>query len=370
MTFSEGFYFGWILYNLLCLVLMMTLMSSKQIVPNQKNIFLGGCIGGFLILAIWGNAISPDSLNYRQLVSDISSTKDPFTHIETFYIQLIHFIGDNFYLYQLCVYIPIFTLMYAFLTKGVHLQNPILFLSLFAVLVLYDSIVGRSYLFAVVYLIAVTLLAKKKTLLGGICLLLSCFLHKVAFLVVPLTFLYFIPWKLNRRNLIILSFLLLLGIIISRQILTNYLSDVQQTFNSVQGIDYLNKTEGANAGGSIWWQFIYSYRKSIKFLLAFWVLYHLRKIAYTPKLSVNRVMYFLLFWITILSFFFSCLGLPDQTISGRILNIGLIPLCYLFSLTPNFVHIKKTYKICFFLICFIYMIFNNAYIVGVSHIVL
>ena len=92
MSISLNFYFGWILYNGICIVLM--LMLSKRITKSQRNSFLGVFICAFSVLAIFGNAITPDHLVYREIVEVIASTEDPFVHVEEFYIWLIHHIGN------------------------------------------------------------------------------------------------------------------------------------------------------------------------------------------------------------------------------------------------------------------------------------
>lgn len=368
MFISINFYFGWILYNGICLVLM--LMLSKQIVKSQRDCFLRIFICAFSLLAIFGNAITPDHLAYREMVSEIASTKDPFVHIEDFYIWLIHHIGDNFFLYQCCVYLPVFLGLYWIFTRGCRLENVILFLFTFAVMGVYSIIKGRSDLFTVIYLVGIVLLVKKRIILGCACLFFSFFLHKVSFIVLPLTPLFFFPWKWNRKRLIIASFLFICIVSIGRYLIENNLSDIFQTLDFVQGVGYLAKEESINEDGSLWWQIIARYQVGGRFLLSFWVLYHLRGFCSMTIGSFGRTMYYLLFWITMLSLFFYGLNLPDKTIAGRTFNIGIIPLCYLISVLPHHMSINRMQKICFFFICFFYLLFNNAYIIGVSHSVL
>lgn len=368
MSISLNFYFGWILYNLFCAILI--LIVSKRIVETQRNIFVGCFILCFLILAIFGNAISPDYLNYVEMVEEIASTKNPFVHVEEFYIWLIHKIGNNFYLYQACVYVPLFILIYLVFTRGCHLDNPILFLLLFAIFVLYSSIVGRTYLFIAVYLSALVLLVDKKLVLGISLLGCSCIFHKLAYIALPLTLLFFIPLQLNRRTLCALFFLFVFSLIVIDYVLKNYLLEFFLGLGDIQGKDYLLRTEGANAGGSFWWQVIYAYQIGVKFLFAFIVLYHLRQMMTLTVFSIDRMMYVIVFWSSLASLLLYNLGLPDTTIAGRTFSIGLIPLCYLFSQLPNYIHIKRWHKLSFFIIVIFYMMFNNAYIVGVSHSIL
>lgn len=365
MSIAANFYFGWMLYDLTAVLLLAGMY--RRVARHQRRLVLGLFTCLFVVLAVWGNAISPDYLPYREIVDEVATTQDPFVHVERFYIWLIHQIGNNFYLYNLCVYVPLFLFFYLTFTKGTQVDNPLLFLAAYTVLGLYSAIVGRFYLFAVVYLCAVCLLARRKILAGCVLLFLSCFLHKVAYIALPLTVLFFLPWKPEKRIVAVLCVLLVCAVGVGRHLIENYLADVLETFTAVNGKDYLLREEGANEGGSLWWQVIYAYQKLVKFLLAFWVLFQLREVGSSTRLSVDRVMYFMLWWITVASLFFYGLDLPDETIAGRTLSIGIIPLCYLLSMSPHYVRVTRRHKVCFFLLCFFYMMFNNAYIVGVSH---
>lgn len=366
MSISFNFYFGWILYNGICIVLM--LMLSKRIAKSQRNNFLGIFICAFSALAIWGNAITPDNLVYREMVEEIASTKDPFVHVEEFYIELIHHIGNHFYLYQCCIYLPIFLGIYWLFTRGCRLVDVNLFLFSFAVMGVYSIIKGRSDLFTVFYLVGIVLLAKKRIILGCICLFFSFFLHKVSFIALPLVPLFFFPWRWSKKRVFAAGLLFICIVSVGRSLIDNNLSDIFQTLDFVQGIGYLAKEEGINDGGSMWWQIIARYQTGSRFLLSFWALYHLREFCLLPRGSVNRILYMLLLYITVVSLFFYGLDLPDKTIAGRTFNIGIIPLCYLISILPQYMRITRMQKVSFFFICVLYLVFNNAYIMGVSHI--
>lgn len=368
MSISFNFYLGWILYNTIFGILM--LMLSKHVMKSQKNYFIGFFMCAFSVLAIFGNAITPDHLAYRGMVAEIASTKDPFVHVEEFYIWLIHHIGNKFFLYQICVYIPVFVSIYWIFTHGCHLDNVILFLFTFTVIGVYSIIKGRSDLFTVIYLVGIVLLTKKRVIFGCILLFLSFFLHKVSFIALPLIPLFFLPWKWNKKRMLVACFLFIFIVSIGRYLIETNLSEIFQTLNFVQGVDYLVKEESINDGGSLWWQIIARYQVCVRFLLSFWVLYHLREFCSMPIGSLGRTMYYLLFWITVLSLFIYGINLPDKTIAGRTFNIGIIPLCYFISLLPHRMSINRIQKVCFFLLCLLYQLFNNAYIVGVSHTVL
>lgn len=368
MSLTTNFYLGWLFYDMLCAVLLLNV--TRHVNKSQNKTLIKCFIFAFLLLAIWGNSISPDYLVYRDIVHEVATTKFPFTHIEAFYIWLIQKLGDNFYLYQTCIYLPSFICIYYIFTKGSKLENPMLFLSLFSILVLYSFIVGRNYVFICVYLTALTLLAHRKYFWSILFLFLSFFLHKLSYIGLPLVLLYFLPLRLSKKNIFILCITFFIALIIVKDILQNQFWLFYDRVSDIQGSNYLLKEEGANAGGSLWWQVIYTYQKTVKYFLAFITLYYLRKFVSLSFFSFNRMMYIILFWTTIISLFIYCIDLPDETIAGRTLSISTIPLCYLISLIPNYVPIRRKHKVIFFLLCFIYLMFNNAYIVGVSHTIL
>lgn len=161
-----------------------------------------------------------------------------------------------------------------------------------------------------------------------------------------------------------------LGLLICvRYLLDNYLFELYLSLGDIQGKDYLLRTEGINDGGSFWWRLISTYQIGVKYLFTFIVLFCLKDFIALPVFSFNRMMYVIVFWASLASLFFYCVNLPDRTIAGRTFSICSIPLCYLFSQLPNYVDVKRWHKLFFFFICIFYMMFNNAYIVGVSHII-
>lgn len=342
-------------------------MLRKKVVVQHKNLFVLISIIGFTLLAIYGNSISPDYFSYREIVSTVAVTKDPFVHIEIFYIWLIHKIGNNFFYYQVCIYIPLFTTLYFIITRGFKIENPIMFCLLFAIIGLYPAIVGRFFLFNIVYLFAIILFVRKQYFGAVLFLICSFFLHKVSTLAIPVAILLLFPLRFSygkfTRFIILLICLSLLG----RHIINNYLGELLMQVADLKGSDYLTKKEGMNEGGSLWWQVIYTYQLGFRYILSLLVLYKLRSYN-DAKQRLSQTMYKLLFWLVCCSIFFISLGLPDNTIAGRLFSISTIPLCYLFSLWVYNKKFNLGYRILFILGCMIYLIFTNAYIIGVSHI--
>lgn len=367
MVDATAFYYSWFLYDLIYLIHL--ILAYKSINNEQKNIFICISLLSFCLLAIFGNSITPDYVNYKELVEEISSTKDPFVHVEAFYIWLIHLIGNHFYIYNFCIFAPLFFCIYL-IAKFAKLENPTLFLTVFVVTNLYSSIAGRFFLFLAVYTLSFTLLARKHFISAIFLLSILFLLHKMAYIALPLCLLYFFPLKLNWKSLLIGGCLFLFLVIMGRKILENGLNDVIELLDGVSGVNYLTKEEGANAGGSLWWQIIYHYQRCVGFLFTFIALYQLRHFLAYPVFSISRMMYAIVFWSSLTALVLYCIDLPDTTIADRTFSIGSIPLCYLFSQLPNYICIKRKHKIYFFLLSLFYLIFNNAYIVGVSHSIL
>lgn len=364
MDIFSRFYTGWVLYNFIAITLLFFVLSGCRIKKEQYNIFLFSYIMLFLIVAIYGNCITPDYEEYREIIETIATTKDPFVHVENFYKWWIPYIGNNHTLYLFILYSISYSFIYFFLRK-IQSPNIILLLFTYVVILLYDSIAGRQFLFYAVYTTGILLLVRRYWFSSFIIIIVSMFLHKIAYIAIPLLLIYFIP--LNRRIVIILFGLFPILVIVGNYLIHNYLLNIVLELNWLHGSSYLIKE--AREGGSFWWNLIALYQIAAKYLLAFYVLYCMRDIRFSSK-KEDRIMYSILFWCVFISLIIYSFNLPDTTIPRRCLSIGIIPLCYLISLLPQYVDIRSTHKICFLLICLLYLMFNNAYIVGVSHSIL
>lgn len=364
MSFVANFYFGWFLYNLICLSLFLVMFDkvSKKEYTISITLYILACI----ILSLCGNSISPDYTSYKDIVEEVASTQDPFTHIETIYIELIHSIGNNLWLFQLCIFIPQFVVLWIIFTHLVRLNNPLLFFSIFSIICLFSSIVGRYYLFISVFLLGCVLISKKQRIIGLSVLITSFFLHKAAVLAIPIAFISFFNFKITRRKMYIVGIAYISLVVFCRHILHNSLDELYIGLGSLEGKDYIMREEGTNAGGSMWWQLIYLYQNIVKYTLSIGCIYVLRN-KRSSFTSTDYLMYNIVFWTVLISGFFYMIGLPDNTIAGRILGIGLIPTCYLFSQNKKiFLNIIPRYSVG--IIYLIYLILTNAYIVGVSHV--
>lgn len=364
MDFVANFYFGWFLYNLICFSLF--LVMFKKISGKEYRILTSLYILACIILSLYGNSISPDYTSYKDIVKEVASTQDPFTHIETIYIVLIHSIGNNLWLFQLCIFIPQFIVLWIIFTYLIKLNNPLLFFSLFSIICLFSSIVGRYYLFISVFILGCVLISKKQRIIGLSALIISFFLHKAAILALPIALVSFFDFRITKRKICLIGVVYILFIVFCRHILHNSLDELYIGLGSLEGKDYIMRKEGANEGGSMWWQLIYLFQNIVKYALSISCIYLLRE-RRPSFMKIDNLMYNLVFWTVLISGFFYMIGLPDNTIAGRILGIGLIPACYLFSQNKKLLF-RTIPKYCVRIIYLIYLILTNAYIVGVSHV--
>lgn len=364
MGLISNFYFGWFLYNIICVSLLMVMF--KRINDRDYTMLLNVYTVLCIIFALFGNSISPDFTSYRDIVKEVAATKEPFTHIESVYISIIHEIGNNLWLFQCCIFIPQFLLIWLIFTKYVKLRNSLLFIAFFSIVCLFSTIVGRYYLFISFFLLGCILVAKNKKIIGILLIIISFFLHKAAILAIPIAMLSFFKLHLTYRRAIVFFTLYFVVIIVCRHLLQNSLDELYLGLGNLEGKDYIMKKEGINAGGSLWWQFIYLFQNFVKYTLSISCLYYLRQ-EYIKYDRVDMLMYNLILWTVLISGFFYLIGLPDNTIAGRILGIGLIPSCYLFSQEKRLM-LKAIPKYMVSLAYVIYLILTNAYIVGVSRV--
>lgn len=363
---AYDFYFGWFLYNLICLILLINL--PKQIKYNQRKIFIGFYSIFFLLFALFGSSISPDFFSYQKIVKIVSHAKNPITHIEDIYVNIIHIIGDKFTLFQLIIYIPQFISFYLVSTK-LNLKNVALYLYVFAIIGLYQSIIGRFYLYNVTFLLGIILIGNRQYFIGVIILILSGFLHKLGFYLTPLIILFLIiPLNLNKKNVRFILILFLFLSISVRFILQNHFAEFINMIDETEGHYYIEKKEGYNSTGSIIWQFIYAYQQITTIILSIYILLKTNKHYVLSCRLIDKIMYQILFWLTLFVCFYYMLGLPDITIGSRILSITTIPLAYFICLLQQYNKISVRQKNFFIIWSLVYLMFNNAYIIGVSHI--
>ncbi len=356
-----NFYFGWMLYNVIIIILLSFLFFDKKVPAYQSGLFLFLCFFLFFFLALFGNRITPDYPSYKEIVVSYLNIED--SHIEDFYKYVIPYLGGNYFFYVFFSNLVSFLTLYVVLVK-LKLCNNEIFLSLFSVLLLYYWINGRQYVFYSVYILGVVFLAEKKYVYSISFLLFSFFLHKISILAFLFLFLSGINLKGTRMCFVLFSFIVLL--ILCNCFIDDYVEylflDEKLNFS---GMYYLTLDEGRHDRGSMWWMIIRVYQMTVNFIFSFYLLWNLRKIQFYSR--INRVMYSLLFWSTLASLFFCSLNLPDDTYARRTFTLGLIPMCYLFSILPEYLNLSRMHKISFFIFFLFYIVFNNIYIMGIRN---
>ncbi len=349
-------YFGWGVYDLLCLI---SFISIGFHLKYRKNQIITLFLLGALFIAIFGNAITMDYRSYWKIIQQVIYGSHKFIHLEAVYIEIINRIGLNYALWQAIIYIPSYIILF-FIIKKLKIERIELFFFMFVVLIMYyDCIGSRQFLFVSIYYLGIIYLAEKKWLIGIAILCISVFFHKMAYMAIPLIPLFFIPLKNKFGKIVILT---IVATIIARIMLAPFI-DMLSLLMGNNGNEYLN--ESAGNSGSIWWTIIGKYTHFVRFILLWYCLYITKKSAISPN-NIQRTIYSLVFFTSCGSLFFEYLGI-DGTISYRLMSLGAIGFCYLFTLIPQYRHITKFQQVLFGLSMVGYWILTNAYIKGVSN---
>lgn len=365
----EGnFYFGWFFYNLICGILLFNF--SRKIRISHIRFSLGIFFLSCLALAVCGNSITADYAQYKSTISVIASTKDPFTHLEGIYVWLIHQTGDNYFLYQFIIYTYQYLICYFLVLYSLKkCKFSITFMALFAVISLYGSISGRVYLCYITSLTGIILFFNHRWLFGSIFLILGACLHKIGIILTPLfLFAAIIPLSFNRKKILLLLIFGLTIIVLLRYIIYTEFGNILEQISDINptGAFYLAKEEGQNENGSLWWKLIGLYRVLFFITLSIRSLYLANK--YVNPGTIIRLYFKISFLLLFFSVIYFCLGFPDNTIGERLLSAATIPVCIIMAkLNEHGVYAPKERRLVILGLIFL-LIFNNAYIVGVSHV--
>lgn len=365
---TGNFYFGWLLYNLICGFLLLN--SLRTVKFSQIRFTIGVFSLCFLVLGVFGNAITPDYVPYQKIISDIASTKNPFTHLEDIYIYFIHHIGNNYFLYQLIIYTLQFLFFYCLISYSLkHCKYVFYFMTLFAIIGLMSCVGGRAYLCYIVVLSGIVLLFNHKYIIGLTLLIFSVYLHKIGIVLSILSVIALLtPISFNKSRFMLFLTIIIVVIILLRQIIDIYLGDLIEQLSNIEktAANYIAKETTPNEGGSLWWKLIGLFKTWFFLAICFRVLYLTNKFAISDKITY---LYFKI------SFFFIgpgiiylCLGLPDPTIGERLLSASTIPICIIAARLNKFKVYTRLDRNLTIIGLFILLLFNNAFIVGVSHI--
>lgn len=300
---------------------------------------------------------------YWKIIQQVVYGSRKHIHLEEIYQWYISQIGANYVLWQLAIYVPAYLIFY-YVIRWLNIARIKLFLLLFVVLILYyDCIGSRQFLFIMLYYSSLFLLANRKFVWGIGILCVSFYFHKMALMALPLAFLYLIPLK-NRLTLFVVFTVVVT--ICCRIVLSSYIEDIALLLKISGGDGYLSTDSEADFEGSIWWKIIGIYTQYMRIAFLVFCLYKTREIVKNGT-TLNKLTYAMVYWTTLLSFFFNNIGLANGTISYRLLSIGAISFCYLFTLIPEYSRIGNRQKVVFIIMMLIFFVLTNAYITGVSH---
>ena len=355
---------GWSCYNFLCILIFCLVCFKHRSIKKNQLLLLFVVV--YVIIAVFGNAITMDYRAYWKIIQQIIYGSQRYIHLEDIYKWLIEqFTKDNYVLWQAVIYCPAYIIFYKIVKKYMPNVRMTIFLFAFTILVFYyDCIGSRQFLFIVLYYWGIVLCVNRHRLLGLCILALSVIFHKMAYMAIPLLILYRISLK---GKIWLYSSLIFVLIFIVRCLLLTHIDLLTVYLAPIGGISYLSTdTSGEVESGSVWWRIIAVYSNFVKILLLFFCLFYMRNIV-KGKDALAKVMYSIVYWTTMLSLFFNNIGLSNGTISYRLLSIGSIAFCYLFSLLPCYTNKWKAKKILIVLLMFVYYLFTNAYIKGVSN---
>lgn len=346
------------------------LLIYFRIPKNQNNLLnILSCLF-ILILGLFGNVITPDYTSYTSIVKEVSETAgtENITHIEPFFIWLIHHTGNNFFLYQCCIFIPQCLVVYLIVRNTANTNIQVFYFLFFTICLYWGFISGRSSLYAYIFILGLLFLAEREIILGLIIIAFSCFLHKSAQYFIPfVTVLLLVPINRIIRNKILFFIFLCIGIIIGlivKRTLQQYI-DGYLEIEGVVGSQYLTSERGLHDGRSAIWDMIFNIQTFIFMMGSIYLIFKLR-FDYDKFSSFLKLMYKVLFWIIAVSALIISLGIPNGSITYRLLVIGYIPFCILFSNNFNIKNINFNKKLFVTLCGVIYMILTNMYILGVE----
>lgn len=365
----EDFSFGWITYNLLYFFFIYLIFH--KIKESQNYLLNIVTCTVILLIALFGNAITPDFNSYISLVKDIKNTLHPekINDIEPVYKYIIHHFANSHFLFQTIIFISQIILFFIIISSLKYHNLPIFYLFFITLCLYWGFISGRSSLYIYFYIFGLFLFAfYKQRLLGLGFIFISMFLHKSAFYFIPLiSLLLFLPIHkiLNNKLLIIIFFIIFTLFLILIKNLLSQIFDNIITIDGFEGEGYIRRQYSLHEGKSLIWDLIFKIQISI-FIFSVFILLYKYKYIYNRFNQFLKIMYKLLFWISTLTIFYFLLDLPDDTIGTRLLTIAYLPFCIFISSKEIYKTITKRnlYLIC--ILTFIYMLCTNLYILGVA----
>ena len=329
-----SYFFGFISYNITALVSFIAVNYGIKIKNNQHRIFAMICCLIYFVIATIGNVMTNDYFPYKEIISVIHSTRNPFLHIEPFWISVIKYFDLSHCQYVFFLESISFALFYIML-RQLKPKNIILFVSLWTFFLFVHVIGGRAILFYMTFLLGLTLFVNKKYVIGLILLVLSFFFHKTAYIGIPLFILSLFSLSKNGLRLIFLSSLTIS--LVLRATVMNNVGLIYEFISGagIQGSIYITYEENINATGMAIWSILPLMLYMIWIGFSIYTLYRL-----LPYLNVMTSLqvkfYYLAFWGMTVSIAVRLLNLPDPTISVRVLTIIMTPIIYLYTILREY----------------------------------
>ncbi len=326
--------FGFISYNILAIMSLLAINYNLKIKGSQKKMFSISCCTIYFFIATLGCAITNDFYPYKEIISIIHSTQEPFLSVEPFWINTIKYFNLSHYQYIILLESTSFILFYHIL-RQLNPKNIILFISLWTLLSFISMIGGRGILFYMTFILGFTMFANKKYVIGIFLVSLSFFFHKTAYIGIPLFILSLIPFS---RKMLILIFM---GVIVASLVLrVTVINNIDFIYESISGAGipgaiYITYEENINATGLAIWRIFPIISYTMVVLFSIFTLCRLH-----PYLDImtykQKKIYYITFWGLMLSIALRLLNLPDPAISVRVLSIVITPIIYLYLILKEY----------------------------------
>lgn len=362
MFIEDSFYFGWFCYNLLNMSLMCLVLYNYRIKILPNNLFIGLYCAIVFILAFAGNSITQDHEPYKIIVDTILSTRNPFVHVEPFWIYFIRYVCGSYsnYLFILSLLLSSFLFINIQILKP---RNIIVFLGIFSSLSLYGFIGGRQGLFTMLFTLGLCLLGKRKWFMGLCVIFVSIVIHKVGFIAVLILLFCLIPTN-DKRTVYIISFIII-GAIIMRNLIMNNVDAIFIALDNAPGSSYLINEEDPNSTGSVLWKYIPYFRTILLFVIGISMIIKLNPSVKFLSL-MDLIFYRFMFWCIIISGGLYLINLPDPTIASRTFSLMLLPFAYMLSNLGKYIDKLYCYQIIVIITIATSLLINNLYIFRVG----
>lgn len=359
-----NFYFGVIVYNILTISLILMILYRIRIKSQDKIIFNFICCLSIFLIGWLGNIIFPDYYEYERIIKIVTTTKDPFVHIESFWTGLIRCIGNNHLMFNFIIQLVSCCILFTISIQYKPQSLTIFYGSLMSI-AYYSLFGGRGILFSMLFFLGYAFLSQKKYFLAVI-VLIACFpIHKASYFAYPLLLLSIL--SANRLFVKYSTIFIIIVCICLRFTINNFIQENELLLTQLPGYNYILQEENKNIIGNAIWAIIPKFINTIKYALFIYVIIKLSKIRGLLS-RTQQWAYRLLYWGTICSLGYYIIGLPDPTIATRCLGLAYVPFCFIISCYTQFFKIKGHKISTYCLLLFILLLLYDLYIVRVYRI--